>query len=40
VLLLICEWYLQMDEATAADLCELNCGYSDNKDWDGPKNYF
>ena len=30
-------WCLQMDLATAVDLCELNCWYSDNK---AQKNYF
>ena len=31
--LLICEWCLQVDQATTADSSELNCWYPDNADW-------
>lgn len=38
--LLICEWCLWVDRATAADLCELNCWLLDNIDWIHPKELF
>lgn len=35
--LLICEWCLQVDWAPAAESCDLNCCYPDNKDGNCPK---
>jgi hypothetical protein len=29
-----------VDQATAADSCELNCGYNDNKEWNCSKELF
>jgi hypothetical protein len=37
LLLLIHEWCLRVGQAPAADLCELNCWYPDNKGWDHPQ---
>ena len=36
-------WFLNGDcdyQATTADLCELNCWYPDNEDWDHPPKLF
>lgn len=35
--LLICEWCLQVDRASTASLCELNCWYPDNTHWNHPQ---
>jgi hypothetical protein len=35
--LLIHEWCLQVAQATSVDMCELNCCYPDNEDWNLPQ---